>query len=204
MSNNNNINVNHIYINSYISFIQNYNYFINNSMNLINNYNNLYNSIHTNIERFLYLSDYQPMLYNLQSPYQQLNTENNINEEYFNNLSNQNMKYLLSYKLKYMKFSDIQNPLNTQCTITLQNFENNSYIGYIEDCNHIFDYTAIKNWLKNNYTCPICRHCIISNSSFMRISNNRNQKYILTENQFGLYLAYLARSHTNLNLNNEN
>ncbi len=45
--------------------------------------------------------------------------------------------------------------LNTkeECPITLSKYR----VGYKTPCNHSFSKKGLNRWIKNNYTCPICR-----------------------------------------------
>ena len=45
------------------------------------------------------------------------------------------------------------------CTICLENFKNNDDT-IILPCIHIFHEEFIKNWMKENDTCPICKYQI--------------------------------------------
>ena len=55
-------------------------------------------------------------------------------------------------------YSDINNPLNTQCPIILNNFEPSSEVVQILGCGHIFTSAGITTWFRTNPKCPVCRY----------------------------------------------
>ena len=57
-------------------------------------------------------------------------------------------------------FSDIENPLNNSCPVTLDRFESDSSVTQIIHCRHIFTPSGIDSWLQNNVRCPVCRYDI--------------------------------------------
>ena len=54
-------------------------------------------------------------------------------------------------------FSNIINPINTQCPISLEQFTNSSSVTMIKHCKHIFNTTNLMNWFTTNCKCPVCR-----------------------------------------------
>lgn len=54
-------------------------------------------------------------------------------------------------------YSDITNPLNTECPITHDTFLPNDQVIMINSCRHIFKKTSLVTWLIRNQTCPCCR-----------------------------------------------
>lgn len=61
---------------------------------------------------------------------------------------------------RIVSFSEIENPLNTTCPVTLDRFENNSNVTQIIPCGHIFSPSGIESWLQSNVQCPVCRYDI--------------------------------------------
>jgi hypothetical protein len=57
-------------------------------------------------------------------------------------------------------FSEIENPINNSCPVTLDRFENNSSVTQIIPCGHIFSPSGIDSWLQSNVRCPVCRYDI--------------------------------------------
>ena len=64
---------------------------------------------------------------------------------------------ILNTATRVCQFSDILNPLNAICPITLDRFENNSSVTLLLTCNHIFTPTSINSWFRSNVLCPVCR-----------------------------------------------
>ena len=56
-----------------------------------------------------------------------------------------------------MLFSDIANPLNTECPISLEPFNANSTIAQINRCGHNFIRSELQQWFQINTRCPTCR-----------------------------------------------
>jgi hypothetical protein len=59
-------------------------------------------------------------------------------------------------------YSNIENPLNSSCPITLENFENNDNVTQILGCGHIFNHESLNSWFRNHVRCPVCRYDIRS------------------------------------------
>jgi hypothetical protein len=54
-------------------------------------------------------------------------------------------------------FVTLQNPLNTTCPITLENFNPDSNVTRIRSCGHVFNQSALERWFQNSAHCPMCR-----------------------------------------------
>ena len=67
---------------------------------------------------------------------------------------------LISENLISETFSNIENPINTECPITQEQFNPDDRVGIMTHCRHIFKYDVINRWLRENYVCPMCRHDI--------------------------------------------
>ena len=79
-----------------------------------------------------------------------LNSLNVSNSSNFNVSSIQHLITDCSY-------SDITNPLNTECPITHDTFLPTDQVLMINSCRHIFKKTSLVSWLIRNQTCPCCR-----------------------------------------------
>jgi hypothetical protein len=55
---------------------------------------------------------------------------------------------------------DNEQMTETQCPITLDLFQVGELVGQIRHCGHVFREHAIRNWLRRNHGCPVCRHDI--------------------------------------------
>ena len=63
---------------------------------------------------------------------------------------------------RVIRYSEIDNPTNQSCPITLDRFENDSTVTQILQCGHIFTPSGIESWLQTNVRCPVCRYDIRS------------------------------------------
>lgn len=54
-------------------------------------------------------------------------------------------------------FVTLQNPLNTTCPITLENFNPDSNVTRIRSCGHVFSQSALDRWFRTSAHCPMCR-----------------------------------------------
>jgi hypothetical protein len=97
-----------------------------------------------------------------------------------------------------IRFSEIVNPLNNSCPISLEPFIQDEAVTMIKYCGHIFKTCEIQHWFETNVRCPVCRYDIRtfrnnnnnSNSNSNRtsyntntnISNNYNQENSETQN----------------------
>jgi hypothetical protein len=61
------------------------------------------------------------------------------------------------------RFSDISNPMNSSCPITLEPFSSDANVTEILGCNHLFNPEALTSWLESNVRCPVCRYDIRTN-----------------------------------------
>ena len=57
-------------------------------------------------------------------------------------------------------YSNIENPLNSSCPITLENFDNDDNVTQILGCGHIFNHESLTAWFRNHVRCPVCRYDI--------------------------------------------
>jgi Ring finger domain len=57
-------------------------------------------------------------------------------------------------------FGSIENPINTECPISLERFEEGSNVTQIAHCGHIFTPSELTLWFNNNVRCPVCRYDI--------------------------------------------
>jgi hypothetical protein len=57
-------------------------------------------------------------------------------------------------------YSNIENPLNSSCPITLENFDDADNVTQILGCGHIFNHESLNSWFRNHVRCPVCRYDI--------------------------------------------
>ena len=55
------------------------------------------------------------------------------------------------------KYNTISLPLNTNCPISFDNFNENDDVIVIKKCNHIFKKSYLDRWLERSHLCPYCR-----------------------------------------------
>jgi hypothetical protein len=114
----------------------------------------------------------------------------NYSLEDFENLSDVNMRALIKISTAKINYCCIAVPLNDTCPITQEEFTNNDQVTIIKNCGHIFKTHAIKDWLYQHQTCPVCRYNILTNSNIISYINpDNNKKFFLYSNEFRFYLA---------------
>jgi len=57
-------------------------------------------------------------------------------------------------------FNEVVNPLNYDCPISLERFQDNSVLTQIIGCGHLFCNNEITRWFRTNVHCPVCRYDI--------------------------------------------
>jgi hypothetical protein len=75
-------------------------------------------------------------------------------------------------------FSNIALPINTECPIRLEEFNDSDVVTQIRHCGHIFNSNELNNWFITNNRCPVCRHNI--RSSLNQNNNNSQHDYSTT------------------------
>lgn len=79
-------------------------------------------------------------------------------------------------------FSQIQEPLNTRCPISLEQFDGNNEVTQILGCGHIFHPANLSSWFERNVRCPVCRFDIRNQSERTRNEESKEED-VLEENQ---------------------
>ena len=77
-----------------------------------------------------------------------------------------------------VRYSDIARPINTQCPISLDEFNDNDTVMVIRECGHTFYPDHLMNWFRTNCRCPVCRYDIREYRSTIdptRIERQANQ-----------------------------
>jgi len=59
-----------------------------------------------------------------------------------------------------VRFSEIHEPRNNSCPISLELFQENEIVTMIKFCGHLFNTNQIHHWFENNVRCPVCRYDI--------------------------------------------
>ena len=76
-------------------------------------------------------------------------------------------------------FSEIEDPINRECPIRLQEFQQGDIVTQIRNCGHIFNSQEIQTWFLTSHRCPVCRTTVrllpvvdSSNNVVTDLSNN--------------------------------
>ena len=100
-----------------------------------------------------------------------------LTNPYFNNITNELLRSFsepvivapnerqLREATSNIVFSDVVEPMNTQCPISLETFRPNSTVTQILHCRHIFSPSSFRTWFSQNVRCPVCRYDIRTNIS---------------------------------------
>jgi hypothetical protein len=86
-------------------------------------------------------------------------------------------------------FSDIVSPINTECPIRLEEFNDNDTVTQIRHCGHIFNAQELNNWFLTNNRCPVCRHNLRISNTRTRTDNNYNAS-LITQLLTGIFEDY--------------
>ena len=223
----NNFDANEIFLYNILRSTNNYITYSNNSINYLNasiHYlNNSLNHLNSNINNSMFVllnnyNCYNNYLNNNNNTNNNTNNNNNTRQETyllnytledFENLSNVNVKALIKICTAKLTYSCIAVPLNDTCPITQEEFSSNDQVTIIKNCGHIFKTQAIKDWLKQHQTCPICRYNILTNSKIISYTNpETNKKLFLYSNEFRFFLALhiesILTNRDNLQTNTNN
>jgi len=57
-------------------------------------------------------------------------------------------------------YSDIENPINADCPISLDRFSPDSDVLQIIHCGHVYGRNSLRSWFQSNVHCPVCRYDI--------------------------------------------
>ena len=157
---------------------QNFNEDLNNNLGQ-NNYNNIRSgqngrqngrqNINPNIEfpsnnsRVVYIEGV-PYLLDLTNFMRLRNSNNteitNLWRSFYENIAVSPSRAQIENSTRVLRFSEITDPINNSCPITLERFDENSRVTQFLHCGHIFTPSGINSWLNSNVRCPVCRHDI--------------------------------------------
>ena len=88
----------------------------------------------------------------------------------------------ISRAVENVVFSEIDNPLNLRCPISLTQFQPNQNVTRIRQCQHIFDTSNIHQWFQTNVRCPVCRYDIRDYNTENNNTTNNTENTENTEN----------------------
>lgn len=67
---------------------------------------------------------------------------------------------IINRNTRSVRFNEVTNPLNFDCPISLERFQDNSMLTQIIGCGHLFCNNEITRWFRTNVHCPVCRYDI--------------------------------------------
>jgi hypothetical protein len=67
---------------------------------------------------------------------------------------------IINRNTRSIRFDEVVNPLNYDCPISLERFQDNSMLTQIIGCGHLFCNNEITRWFRTNVHCPVCRYDI--------------------------------------------
>ena len=67
---------------------------------------------------------------------------------------------IINRNTRSIRFNEVVNPLNYDCPISLERFQDNSMLTQIIGCGHLFCNSEITRWFRTNVHCPVCRYDI--------------------------------------------
>lgn len=67
---------------------------------------------------------------------------------------------IINRNTRTVRFNEVTNPLNFDCPISLERFQDNSMLTQIIGCGHLFCSNEITRWFRTNVHCPVCRYDI--------------------------------------------
>jgi hypothetical protein len=88
------------------------------------------------------------------------NTLFNLFQNFYSNVQVAPTSRQIQNATRQSPFSQIQNPLNISCPITLEPFSGETVVTEILGCHHLFSQEAATSWFQNNVRCPVCRYDI--------------------------------------------
>jgi hypothetical protein len=76
-----------------------------------------------------------------------------------------------------VRYCDISRPINTQCPISMDEFNDNDMVTVIRHCGHTFHTEHLMNWFRSNCRCPVCRYDIrdYNSNAYTEFFNNSSQ-----------------------------
>jgi hypothetical protein len=107
---------------------------------------------------------------------------------------------IYSATLQY-NYSLESNANNTNCPITLDEFQEGEPVTKIEHCGHVFRREAIGNWFQRNVRCPVCRYDIRESSqeqSLPRPTQRTRDSTISEDDIYNSIRASITNSLSNI------
>ena len=99
----------------------------------------------------------------------------NNNDEQNSGLTSEQIENATTNNI-FNELSDITRQQNSTCTITLDNFNDDSEVSVINNCGHVFFREPLRNWLINHNTCPVCRALVIPSDETHNVPASQNSQ----------------------------
>ena len=84
----------------------------------------------------------------------------NLWRSFYDNITVAPTRTQIENSTRILQFTEITDPINNSCPITLERFDENSNVTQILQCGHIFTPSGIESWFQTNVRCPVCRYDI--------------------------------------------
>jgi hypothetical protein len=85
---------------------------------------------------------------------------NNIMQEFYSSIVVRPSQTQINRATRLLRFSEIDEPKNISCPISLESFEAETNVTQIINCEHLFIPHHIQRWFLSNTRCPLCRYDI--------------------------------------------
>jgi len=151
----------------------NYNNRRNNSSSRRGVRNNFWDATQTNLER-IYLNNRPYIIdhidhYNIPTNRSSnTNTQSNLSQilqNFFQPVEVFPTQSQIESATRRARYSDILNPRNRSCPISLETFADSDLVTIIRFCGHIFNTDQLNTWFRSNCRCPVCRYDIRRHTS---------------------------------------
>lgn len=100
-----------------------------------------------------------------------------------------------------VRYCDISRPINTNCPISMEDFNDNDMVTVIRHCGHTFHTESLMNWFRTNCRCPVCRYDIrdYNTTSSSEFFNTQNTTSSTTSDSSNNNLERTNRQNTLVN-----
>jgi hypothetical protein len=107
----------------------------------------------------------------------------NLWRSFYDNITVAPTRTQIENSTRILQFTEITDPINSSCPITLERFDENSNVMQILQCGHIFTPSGIESWFQTNVRCPVCRYDIreYRTQSIPTATSTREERHRVTE-----------------------
>ena len=107
----------------------------------------------------------------------------NLWRSFYDNITVAPTRTQIDNSTRILQFTEIIDPINSSCPITLERFDENSNVTQILQCGHIFTPSGIESWFQTNVRCPVCRYDIrdYRSQSIPTDTTTREERHRVTE-----------------------